>query len=69
VDSQLAVREETRDGPQYRAPHEDPRLAGLFMLIRQDSELVGRLKRALRGHAKFVTYAGVFGSFASGKTV
>jgi len=69
VDSRLVVREETRHGPQYRAPHEHPRLAGLFMLIRQDSELVGQLKRALRGHTKVVTYAGVFGSFATGKTV
>jgi predicted nucleotidyltransferase len=69
VDSQLVVREQTSHGPQYRAPHEDPRLAGLFKLIRQDSELVGQLNRALRGYAKAITYAGVFGSFASGKTV
>lgn len=69
VDSQLVVREETPHGPQYRAPHEDPRLAGLFTLIRQDSEIISQLKRALRGHAKSITYAGVFGSFASGKTV
>lgn len=68
VESQLVVREETKHGPQYRAPHEDPRLVGLFTLIRQDSELVSQLKRALRGHSRAVTYAGVFGSFASGKT-
>lgn len=68
VDQQLVVREETSHGPQYRAPHEDPRLAGLFHLIRQDSAIVSQLKRALRGSAKGITYAGVFGSFAAGAT-
>lgn len=68
VQSQLVVREETPHGPQYRAPHEDPRLAGLFLLIRQDSDIVSRLKRALKSNGKDIEYAGIFGSFASGKT-
>jgi predicted nucleotidyltransferase len=65
--AQLIVREETPRGPAYRAPHEDPRLAGLFLLVRQDSAIVQQLKRALRSH-KGIAYAAVFGSFASGKT-
>ncbi|NJK42785.1 MAG: nucleotidyltransferase domain-containing protein [Aquincola sp.] len=65
--AQLVVREETSRGPLYRAPFEDPRLAGLFLLVRQDSAIVRQLQRALRSH-KGVAYAGVFGSFASGKT-
>lgn len=67
VHSQLVVREETARGPLYRAPFEDPRLAGLFQLIRQDSAIVAQLKRALRP-LKGIAYAGVFGSFASGHT-
>ena len=65
--AQLVVREETSRGPLYRAPFEDPRLAGLFLLVRQDSSIVQLLQRALRS-PKGIAYAGVFGSFASGKT-
>ena len=65
--AQLVVREESSRGPLYRAPFEDPRLAGLFLLVRQDSAIVQQLQRALRSQ-KGVAYAGVFGSFASGKT-
>jgi predicted nucleotidyltransferase len=67
VASQLVVRDETPYGPHYRAPREDPRLAGLFTLLRQDSVLVNRLKKALKSF-KQVSYACVFGSFASGNT-
>ncbi len=67
TNAQLVVREETVRGPVYRAPVEDPRLAGLFLLVRQDSAIVQQLKRALRS-IKGIAYAGVFGSFASGKT-
>ena len=35
---------------------------------RQDSAIVSQLKRALRGSAKCITYAGVFSSFAAGAT-
>ena len=65
--AQLVVREETPRGPLYRAPFEDPRLAGLFLLLRQDSAIVQQLKRAFRS-LEGVAYAAVFGSFASGKT-
>jgi predicted nucleotidyltransferase len=65
--AQLVVREESVRGPVYRAPVEDPRLAGLFLLVRQDSAIVQQLTRALR-RIKGIAYAGVFGSFASGKT-
>lgn len=67
VASQLVVRDETAHGPHYRAPREDPRLAGLFTLLRQDSVIVERLKKALKPF-KRVTYACVFGSFATGAT-
>lgn len=67
TNDQLVVREETSRGPQYRAPYEDPRLKGLFLLTRQDSTVTQQLKRAFRG-AQGVTYAGVCGSFASGQT-
>ena len=67
VEDQLVVREETPDGPRYRAPYEDPRLAGLFLLLRQDSDIVAQLKRALKPF-KGIQYACVFGSFASGRT-
>lgn len=67
VSSQLVVREETVYGPQYRAPHEDPRLKGLFTLLRQDSAIVEKLKKAVKPF-KEVAYACIFGSFASGTT-
>jgi len=67
VASQLVVREETEHGPAYRAPLEDARLKGLFLLVRQDSSIVDLLKRALKPF-KEAAYAGVFGSFAAGKT-
>ncbi len=67
VDQRAGGREETPHGPAYRAPYEDPRLAGLFLLVRQDSAIVQQLRRALRS-AKGIAYAAVFGSFASGKT-
>lgn len=67
VASQLVVREETAHGPHYRAPREDPRLAGLFTLLRQDSAIADQLKRALKPF-KLALYACVFGSFASGNT-
>lgn len=67
VTDQLVVREESAHGPQYRAPHDDSRLRGLFLLLRQDSDIVDRLKRALKP-LKGVHYACVFGSFAAGRT-
>lgn len=67
VASQLVVRDETPYGPHYRAPREDPRLAGLFTLLRQDSDITDALKKALKPF-KLVSYACVFGSFASGNT-
>ena len=66
VASELVVREETPRGPQYRAPHEDRRLAGLFMILRHDSHIVEQLTRALKP-VKHLAYAGIFGSFASGR--
>lgn len=63
---ELVVREETPHGPQYRAPREDARLAGLFMLLRHDSSIVQQLARALKP-VKHLAYAGIFGSFASGR--
>lgn len=65
VAAQLVVRQETQHGPDYRAPEEDSRLTGLFLLLRQDSELILRLKRAL-SRFKAIEYACVFGSFARG---
>src|SRR5450830_273370 len=67
VADQLVVREETAYGPHYRAPREDPRLAGLFTLLRQDSVITDKLKKALKPFEQ-VVYACVFGSFASGAT-
>ena len=67
VQSQLVVREEADHGPAYRAPFEDVRLKGLFLLIRQDSDVVDHLKRALKPF-KEAAYAGLFGSFAAGRT-
>lgn len=67
VAAQLAVRQATQHGPEYRAPEEDSRLTGLFLLLRQDSELIVRLKRAL-SRFKAIEYACVFGSFARGAT-
>lgn len=66
VANELVVREETPHGPQYRAPHEDKRLAGLFMVLRHDSQIVEQLVRALKP-VKHLAYAGIFGSFASGR--
>lgn len=67
VKRQLVVREDSPRGPQYRAPFEDPRLKHLFLLLRQDSEIVSLLRRALR-RFKSIDYASVFGSFARGET-
>lgn len=67
VADQLVVREDSEHGPVYRAPLEDPRLRGLVLLLRQDSEIVAALTRAVR-RFKGIQYAGIFGSFASGKT-
>ncbi len=67
VASQLVLREETPDGPRFRAPLDDPRLAGLVMLIRQDSDIVRRLHRALKPF-KTIEYAGIVGSFAAETT-
>lgn len=67
VANQLVVRDETPYGPHYRAPREDPRLAGLFTLLRQDSDITDTLKKALKPF-KLVAHACVFGSFASGNT-
>lgn len=66
VGNELVVREETPHGPHFRAPHEDRRLTGLFMVLRHDSDIVDQLMRALKP-IKNVAYAGVFGSFASGR--
>ena len=67
VSSQLVMREESPDGPRFRAPLEDPRLAGLVLLIRQDCDIVRRLRRAVKP-LKTIQYAGIFGSFAAGTT-
>lgn len=67
VTSQLVVREDSAHGPQYRAPHEDSRLRGLFLLIRQDSAIVKQIQRNLKP-LKGICYACIFGSFASGRT-
>ena len=67
TDDQLVVREETSTGPQYRAPFEDSRLVGLFLLLRQDSLIVQQIRRAMRSF-KSIDYAGIYGSFASGRT-
>jgi predicted nucleotidyltransferase len=67
VADQLVVREDSEHGPLYRAPLEDPRLQGLVLLLRQDSQIVAALTRAVR-RFKAIAYAGIFGSFASGKT-
>lgn len=66
-ENELIVREETKLGPVYRAPHEDPRLKPLFLLLRQDSAIVAQLRRALKPF-RSVDYACVFGSFARGQT-
>src|SRR5215813_6805080 len=67
VRRELVVREEAPRGPEYRAPFEDPRLRHLFLLLREESTIVGALKRALK-RFKSVEYAAVFGSFARGET-
>jgi predicted nucleotidyltransferase len=67
VRRQLVVREEGKHGPEYHAPFEDPRLRALFILLRQDSNIVRLLKRALKPF-KSIDYAAVFGSFARGTT-
>lgn len=67
VDRQLVVREQTKYGPRYRAPFEDPRWKHLFLLVREDSTIVRALKRALRPF-KSIEYACIFGSFAHDTT-
>lgn len=67
VADQLVIREETSRGPEYRAPFEDPRFRPLIQFFRQESEVVGRLRRALK-QFKSIEYACIFGSFASGTT-
>ena len=67
VDQQLVVKVPGPLGNLYRAPHEDPRLKGLFLFLRQDSEIIARLRRSLK-KVKSVRYACVFGSFARGTT-
>jgi predicted nucleotidyltransferase len=67
VAGQLLIKEETEEGPRYRAPHEDPRLKYLFLFLRQDSDIVAQLARAMK-KLKSVQYACVFGSFATGTT-
>lgn len=62
----VSVRESPR-GLEYRAPFEDPRLKHLFLLLRQDSELIAALRSKLR-RFKSIEYACVFGSFARGQT-
>jgi predicted nucleotidyltransferase len=64
---QLLIKEETEEGPRYRAPHEDPRLKYLFLFLRQDSDIVQQIVRAMK-KLKSVQYACVFGSFATGTT-
>jgi predicted nucleotidyltransferase len=67
VAGQLIIKEQTEEGPRYRAPHEDPRLKYLFLFLRQDSDIVAQLVRAMK-KLKSVQYACVFGSFATGTT-
>lgn len=66
VDRGLVSREETKQGPRYRAPFHDARLKHLFLLLRQGSGIVAALTRALKP-LKTVRYASVFGSFARGE--
>jgi predicted nucleotidyltransferase len=65
VEAQLLIKDDTDEGPRYRAPHEDQRLKYLFLFLRQDSEIVERLARAMK-KLKTVQYACVFGSFVTG---
>ena len=67
VETQLLIKDDTEEGPRYRAPHEDPRLKYLFLFLRQDSDIVERLARAMK-KLKTVQYACVFGSFVTGTT-
>jgi predicted nucleotidyltransferase len=67
VSRALVVREVTPRGPEYRAPHDDPRLRHLFILLREDSTIVQSMTRALQ-RFKWIEYACVFGSFARGES-
>jgi predicted nucleotidyltransferase len=67
VAGQLLLKEETEEGPRYRAPHENPRLKYLFLFLRQDSAIVAQIARTMK-KLKSVQYACVFGSFATGTT-
>ncbi len=67
VKNQFLVRIQGKRGPEYRAPFEDVRLKGIFLFLRQDSEIVRALHRALRAF-KPIEYACIFGSFARGET-
>lgn len=67
VAKQLLVQVQSSRGPAYRAPTGDPRLTHLFALLRQDSDIVRRLRLALKP-IKGVSAACIFGSFARGTT-
>ena len=67
VKDRLVSVQESPRGAEYRAPFEDPRLKHLFLLLRQDSQLIATLRSKLR-RFKSIAYACVFGSFARGQT-
>lgn len=64
---ELVERLDTAHGPHYRAPHDDPRLKGLFLLIRQDSDIARHLEQEI-SKLDGLKYACIFGSFAAGTT-
>jgi len=51
----------------YQAPVDDPRLAPLVELFRNESSLVEDIRSALKPFAGKIRYAGVFGSYARGE--
>lgn len=67
VEDQLLSRVDTEHGPEYRVPYDDVRLAHLFALFRQDSDIRQSLQKALKPF-RSVPFACIFGSFASGTT-
>lgn len=64
--ARLVSAEQSPRGVEYRAPFGDARLKHLFLLLRQDSELVAAMRTKLR-RFKSIEYACVFGSFARGQ--
>lgn len=67
VEKQLVEKLDAPRGSEYRAPVGDPRLVGLFQVLRQESVIVQQLRQAFKSQ-RGVEFAGVFGSFARGTT-